>query len=59
MLSLVAARLRQREAVDSVSDSKTVSSDDSAKRHFGQRVPLSISRAVEDHFLLAAITVFS
>jgi hypothetical protein len=43
MLSLVAARLRQREGVDSLSDSKTVSSDDTAKRHFGQRVPLSFS----------------
>jgi hypothetical protein len=43
MLSLVAARLRQREGVDSLSDSKTESSDDSAKRNFGQRVPLSVS----------------
>jgi hypothetical protein len=42
MLS-IAARLRQREGVDSLGDSKTVSSDDRAKRHFGQRVPLSIS----------------
>jgi hypothetical protein len=37
MLSLVAARLRQRVGVDSLSDFKTVSSDDWAKRHFGQR----------------------
>jgi hypothetical protein len=50
MLSLVAARLRQREGIDSVSDSKTVSSDDSAKRHFGQRVPLSISASSRRSF---------
>jgi hypothetical protein len=37
MLSLVAATLRQREGVDSLNDSKTVSSDDSAKRHFGSK----------------------